>query len=55
MYENNVNHSDYSSKDIYTVFLQDIVKKLSTYEWRAFEIIVASGVQKHSDGSFHAL
>ena len=29
MYENNVNHSDYSSKDMYTVFLQDIVKKLS--------------------------
>ena len=44
MYENNVNYSDYSTKDMYTVFLQDIVKKLSPYEWRAFEIIVASGV-----------
>ncbi|MBR6515170.1 MAG: hypothetical protein IKT46_10130 [Clostridia bacterium] len=49
MYENNVNHSDYNSKDMYTVFLQDIVKKLSTYEWRAFEIIVASGVSEEKD------
>ena len=49
MYENNVNHSDYSSKDMYTVFLQDIVKKLSPYEWRAFEIIVASGVSEEKD------
>ena len=49
MYENNVNHSDYSSKDMYTVFLQDIVKKLGPYEWRAFEIIVASGVSEEKD------
>ena len=49
MYENNANHSDYSSKDMYTVFLQDIVKKLSPYEWRAFEIIVASGVSEEKD------
>ena len=49
MYENNVNYSDYSSKDMYTVFLQDIVKKLSPYEWRAFEIIVASGVSEEKD------
>ena len=35
MYENNVNHSDYSSKDMYTVFLHDTVKKLSPYECRS--------------------
>ena len=28
MYENNVNHSDYSSKDMYTVFLQDTLKSI---------------------------
>ncbi len=49
MYENNVNYSGYSTKDVYTVFLQDIVKKLSPYEWRAFEIIVASGASEEKD------
>ena len=49
MYENNVNYSGYSTNDMYTVFLQDIVKKLSPYEWRAFEIIAASGVSEEKD------
>lgn len=49
MYENNVNATDYGTKDMYTVFLRDVVKKLSPYEWRAFEIIVASGVSEEKD------
>lgn len=48
--ENNYSDNQYFDRaDMYSLHLRDLIKKMSPMEWKAFEIIVASGVSEEKD------
>ena len=48
--ENNYSDNQYFDQaDMYSLHLRDLIKKMSPMEWKAFEIIVASGVSEEKD------
>lgn len=49
MYNNYSDEMFSSSSDVHLSHLRDIVKKMSSMEWKAFEFIVASGVSEEKD------
>ena len=49
MENNYLDNPYFEQADMYSLRLRDLIKKMSPMEWKAFEIIVASGVSEEKD------